>query len=340
MDIDGLKRLVNGFGRVRTLVIGDIMLDQFVEANVSRISPEAPVPVAEVVSEFFKPGGAANVIHNITALGGEVIAAGMVGDDPDGERLLRLLRAEVSLEGSCLLVDGGRSTTVKTRILSDGHQIVRVDRERKNPIDHRQTVKLIEFVEQQMERVNAMVISDYDKGLITSELLDAVIPLARRHGRPVVVAPKVLHFAEYKGVNVLVPNLKEASGGTGIRYVNEGSIVEMGQWILSHLGCDATLITRGKDGMSLFEREGKVTYIPTLAKEVYDVTGAGDTVTSVLTLVLGSKGTVLEGAFLANSAASVVVSKVGTATVTQQELLQRIAQMREEVFRTSNTPGV
>lgn len=333
MNIEDLKKIIDQFDQVKVLVIGDVMLDQFVETKVSRISPEAPVPVAEVISETFKPGGAANVINNITALGGQVIPVGVIGKDDDGERLLSLLASEVDTNKAYILIDPERATTVKTRIMADGHQIVRVDREKKNPINRQQTQKIIDFTTRTIAEVDALVISDYDKGLITTQLLEGLIPLAKNFDKPIIVAPKIEHFIEYKGVKVIVPNLKEASEGTGIRYINEASIINMGQWILTHLGCDAVLITRGKDGMSLFEKEGEITYIPTLAKEVYDVTGAGDTVTSVVALVLATEAQMLQAALIANSAASVVVSKVGTATLTRKELLNRIDEMREEIFK-------
>lgn len=333
MNIGDLKKIADRFDQVSILIIGDVMLDEFVETRVARISPEAPVPVAEVVSETFKPGGAANVINNITALGGKVIPVGIIGKDSDGQKLVELLRSEVDTSDGCILVDPERATTVKTRIMCDGHQIVRVDRERTTPLSPQQTERIVDFVLEKTSQVDGFVISDYDKGVVTSRLLEGVIPPTRKHEKPVVVDPKTEHFLDYKGVKVVVPNLKEASEGTGIRYVNETSVINMGQWMLTHLECDSVLITRGKDGMSLFEKEGMVTHIPTLAREVYDVTGAGDTVTSIVAMALAAGAPVLHAAILANCAASIVVSKVGTAALTREELLSRIDVMKEEILQ-------
>lgn len=332
INIGDLRKIVDRFGRANILIIGDVMLDQFVETRVARISPEAPVPVAEVLSETFKPGGAANVINNVTALGGQVIPVGVIGRDSDGERLLELLASEVNTTEACLLVDPNRATTVKTRIMSGGHQIVRVDREKRNPLSPQQTKKIVDFVAENIGDTDAFVISDYDKGVITTQLLEGVISMANQYDKPIVVDPKIEHFLDYKGVKVVVPNMKEAAEGTGIRYVNETSLINMGQWILTQLECDGVLITRGKGGMSLFEKEGKVTHIPTLAREVYDVTGAGDTVTSIVTLALATGASLLHAAILANSAASIVVSKVGTATLTREELLSRIDEMKDDIL--------
>jgi len=336
INIGDLKKTVDRFAHVKILIIGDVMLDQFVETKVARISPEAPVPVAEVIGETFKPGGAANVINNITALGGKVIPAGVVGKDSDGEKLLELLSSEVNAGEGCLLVDSNRATTVKTRVMCGGHQIVRIDREKTNPLDPQQTKQIVDFVIEHIADTDAFVISDYDKGVITSPLLEGVIPMTRQHNKPIVVDPKIEHFLDYKGVKVVVPNLKEAVEGTGIRYVNETSLINMAQWILTQLECDAVLITLGKGGMSLFEKDGKVTHIPTLAREVYDVTGAGDTVTSIVTLALATGASMLHAAVLANSAASIVVGKVGTATLTREELLSRIGETTDEILEANS----
>lgn len=333
MDTGNLKKIVDQFHRVKILVIGDLMLDQFVETRVTRISPEAPVPVAEVISETFKPGGAANVINNITALGGQVIPVGVIGRDNDGERFLELLTSKMNTDVSCLLVDPDRATTVKTRIMADGHQIVRIDREKRNPLNPEQTAEIIDFIAKNISKLDAFVISDYDKGVVTPQLLEGVISLASSNSKPVIVAPKLEHFMNYKGAKVIVPNLKEASEGSGIRHIDEASVINMGKWILTHLECDAVLITRGKDGMSLFENGGKLTHIPALAREVYDVTGAGDTVISVVSLALATGSKMLHASVLANSAASVVINKVGTATLTKEELLSRIDVMKEEILK-------
>lgn len=335
VNIEDLKRIIEQFDRAKILVIGDIMLDQFIETKVSRISPEAPVPIAEVISDTFKPGGAANVINNVIALGGQVVPVGIIGNDDGGKKLLELLSSKKSVDEGCLLVDPNRATTIKTRIMAGGHQMVRIDREKKHPLSPQQTKQMVDFIAKNVSDISAFVISDYDKGVITSQLLEDTIPMTRKYDKPVVVDPKTDRFLDYRGVKVVVPNLKEASEGTGIRFVNETSVINMGQWMLTHLECDAVLITRGKDGMSLFEKDGHATHIPTLAKEVYDVTGAGDTVTSIFSLALATGASVLHAAVLANTAASIVVSKVGTATLARKELLDRIDEMKDEILEAN-----
>lgn len=332
MEIRELKDTIDCFDKVRILVVGDMMLDQFIQATVSRISPEAPVPIAEVVSEVFKPGGTANTINNIRSLGGSIIPVGIIGDDAEGKKLINLI-TDKEMDKDCVLVDSSRPTTVKTRIVADGQQIVRVDREKTESIDYKHTRKIVDFVKENIDYINAIVISDYDKGVITGKLLENLIPLAKKYNKPVIADPKVAHFLDYKGVRVVTPNVKEASIATGTRFINETSVINMGQWILTRVDCDAVLITRGKDGMSLFEKEGKVTHIPAIAKEVYDVTGAGDTVTSVVALALAAGTDMLQAAILANSAASVVVSKIGTATLTRDELKNQIDKAKEKILR-------
>ena len=330
MNVEELKEMIEHFGKTHVLVIGDLMLDKFIQGTVSRVSPEAPVPVVDVVSEIFRPGGAANAISNIRALGGNVIAVGVIGDDWNGRKLIDLLKQD-GVDTKCIIVSKERPTTVKTRIIAEQQQIVRIDREKRNAIDNEETKTILDFLNKKINDVDAILISDYDKGAVTNGLLGSLIPLAKKFGKPVIVHPKVAHFLDYKGVTIINSNLERASAVTGISQINETSIRNLGQWLLTQLECEYVLITRRKDGMTLFEKSGGVKHIPAIAKEVYNVTGvgAGDTVTSVITLSLASGVTnMANSAILANIAAGIVVGKLGSATVTRDELKKELDMLK------------
>lgn len=327
--MEELKKVVERFESARILAIGDVMLDRFILGTVSRISPEAPVPVVDLTSETFKPGGAANAINNIRALGGEVIAVGIIGDDVSGKKLIDLLKQSgINTEG--IIVIQNRPTIVKTRIIAGQQQIVRIDREKRDGLDNEWVQKILGFVNTKINDIDAILISDYDKGVITNKLLEDVIPLAKKYNKPIIVDPKVEHFLDYKGVTIVTPNIKEASAATGISPINETSIRNMGQWLLTQLECDTVLITRGKDGMTLFENDGAVIHIPTVAREVFDVTGAGDTVTGVVALCLAVDAVMVDAAIIANTAAGIVVGKLGTATATKEELKHQLDILKEK----------
>ena len=327
--MEELKEVVERFESARILAIGDVMLDRFILGTVSRISPEAPVPVVDLTSETFKPGGAANAINNIRALGGEVIAVGIIGDDVSGKKLIDLLKQSgINTEG--ILVIQNRPTIVKTRIIAGQQQIVRIDREKRDGLDNEWVQKILGFLNTKIKDIDAILISDYDKGVITNKLLEDVIPLAKKYNKPIIVDPKVEHFLDYKGVTIVTPNIKEASAATGISPINETSIRNMGQWLLTQLECDTVLITRGKDGMTLFENDGAVIHIPTVAREVFDVTGAGDTVTGVVALCLAVGAVMVDAAIIANTAAGIVVGKLGTATATKEELKHQLDILKEK----------
>lgn len=326
VNTDRLKEIVEQFDEAHVLVIGDFMLDKFIQGTVSRISPEAPVPVIDVASEIFRPGGAANAISNIRALGGNTVAVGVIGDDWNGRKLIDLLKQD-GVDTECIIVSKERPTTVKTRIIAEQQQIVRIDREKRDAIEYEYTKTILDFLNEKINDVDAILISDYDKGVVTNRLLEGLIPLAKKFDKTVVVHPKVAHFLDYKGVTIVNSNIERASIVTGIRQINETSIRNMGQWLLTQLECEYVLITRGNDGMSLFEKSGNVTHIPAIAKEIYNVTGvgAGDTVTGLITLSLASGVTnMVNSAMLANIAAGIVIGKVGPAVVTRDELKHQL----------------
>jgi D-beta-D-heptose 7-phosphate kinase/D-beta-D-heptose 1-phosphate adenosyltransferase len=320
-----LSRIIDRFPRTRILVVGDVMLDHYVWGNVSRISPEAPVPVVTVTRENLLLGAATNVVNNIHALGGNVRLCGVIGPDEAGRQLVHLLRQQgINTEG--LIVEEGRPTTIKTRVIAHNQQVVRFDRETKNGIEPDTHADIFDFVKQQIrEGLDALVLSDYSKGVITRGLVKDIVTLARRNGVIVSVDPKVNHFGMYSGVTILTPNTKEASIGAKIDIEDDASLLKAGQLLLKQLKCAAVLITRGEHGMSLFERKGRVTHIPTMAQEVFDVTGAGDTVISTLTLAMAAGASMVEAARISNYAAGIVVGVVGTATVSSEELKRKMA---------------
>lgn len=324
MNNKELKEIVEHFNKSCILVIGDLMLDKFINGTISRISPEAPVPVIDVTSESFKLGGAANAISNIRVLGGNVIAAGVVGDDWYGRKLVALLKQE-GVDTEHVIVCRERPTTVKTRVIAGQQQIVRIDREKRDAIDYEYTKTILDFLMEKIDDVDVILISDYDKGVVTNRLLEKLISLAKKFSKPIIVHPKVEHFLDYKGITIVVTNIEKASTVTGIRQINETSIRNMGQWLLTHLECEYVLITREKDGMSLFEKSGGVIHIPPITKEERNITGAGDIVSSLIALSLASGvASMVNSAILANIAASIVIGNFGAAKVTNDELKRQI----------------
>jgi rfaE bifunctional protein kinase chain/domain len=319
-----LNKYINLFPNTRTLVVGDIVLDHYIWGKVSRISPEAPVPVVNVTKENLLLGGATNVVNNIHALGGAVGVCGVVGHDDAGEQVSQLL-SDQGIDTDGLIVEQSRPTTIKTRIIAHSQQVVRFDRESKNKIEKETHRSLFDYVARKMdEGLDAVVLSDYCKGVVTRELVRDIVKLARKNGVIVSVDPKVSHFGMYSGVTILTPNINEASIGAKIEINDERSLLKAGAYLLKQLKCRAVLITRGEHGMSLFERGGKTTHIPTVAQEVFDVTGAGDTVISALTLAMASGASAADAAVISNYAAGLVVGVVGTATVKPEELKQSI----------------
>lgn len=318
-----LKSIIQKFHKAKVLVIGDLILDEFIWGKVERISPEAPVPVVLVNSESFMPGGSSNVANNIAALGGNSCIAGIIGDDKNGKTLVEELRKK-GVDTAGIVIDSQRPTTLKTRIIAHHQQVVRVDREKSEPVDDNLLEQIMSFIRREIENIDALTIEDYGKGVIIPRFLAEVVPLAKKYKKIITVDPKISHFAYYRGVTCITPNEKEAEGGSGIAIENDNDINKAGEKLLKDLSLDSVLITLGENGMRLFEKEGKITHIPTVAQEVFDVSGAGDTVIAAFTLALACGATKLEAAHLSNFAAGIVVSKVGTAVATKEELLERI----------------
>jgi D-beta-D-heptose 7-phosphate kinase/D-beta-D-heptose 1-phosphate adenosyltransferase len=303
----------------RVLVVGDLMLDEFIWGTARRLAPEAPVPVVEVERETWKLGGAANVAANIRALGGVPTVLGVIGDDLSAE----LLKAEFKrndLTDHGLLVDPDRPTTRKTRVMAHSHQVVRVDRERRRPVSATIEDAIIARFAELLPEMAAVAISDYDKGALTARILESVLEMAQERDLPVTLDPKLRNFPFYKPVTVITPNHHEAEAATHLTIENDESLAEVCRAIRQMLGKPNVLVTRGEAGMTLCDPHGVLTHIPAAAREVYDVTGAGDTVLATLTLALAAGAEMLDAAITANHAAGVVVAKLGTATASPEEI--------------------
>jgi D-beta-D-heptose 7-phosphate kinase/D-beta-D-heptose 1-phosphate adenosyltransferase len=313
-----LDTILRRFARARVLVVGDLMLDQFVWGRVDRISPEAPVPVVQVVGESVHLGGAANVAHNVRSLGGKAEVCGIVGRDEAGKRLIEELGAVGAGRGG-ILATRVIATIRKTRIVAHNQQVVRVDHEQQlpNPATAR---RLVELVRRYAGKVDAVIVSDYGKGAITPELLSELATLSHERGLRVVVDPKKPNYTHYRGVTLATPNLAEASAASGIEIRDERSLRQAGERLLECWKARAILITRGERGMTLVQPRRKLRHFAAAAHQVYDVTGAGDTVVAVCALALAAGASFEEAAVLANAAAGIVVTKLGTATATVAEL--------------------
>ena len=318
-----LNKILSKFKQAKILVVGDLMLDEFVWGGVSRISPEAPVPVVLVNRSSFMPGGACNVVNNLRSLGGEVYACGVIGQDQAGAVLVDGLKERaINTEG--VLIDASRPTIKKTRIIAQHQQVVRVDREVNGLVEAVLLEKIIHFIEKIIKDINAVIIEDYGKGLIQPKIIKRIIALATRHKKIVIVDPKEEHFSYYKRVTLITPNQHETEAAASIKITDEGSLKAAADKLINKLKCKALLITLGEKGMALFEKGKKIVRIPTVAREVFDVSGAGDTVAASFTLAKVSGASMKEAAYISNIAAGIVVGKLGVAVVTPQELKKQI----------------
>lgn len=322
-----LIKAVKNFKDANILIIGDLMLDVFIRGKVKRISPEAPVPIVEVVNETTHMGGAANVVQNIRSLGGNVAVCGIVGEDYAGSQIIRELQ-RINVDSSGIIKDPDRPTTIKTRIIAHHQQVVRFDRESKDDLNHEYTNRISEFVYNNYKQFRVITISDYGKGVISRRLLQNLIPLFKKKELYVVVDPKVKNYKIYSNVTILTPNIQEAQKMVGFELVNNDDFSRASMKIIKDKLSDAVLITRSEHGMTLVTKKGERADIPTMAKEVFDVTGAGDTVVALLSLGLAHGMNLLESATIANHAAGIVVGKLGTAIVTPQELISSL-KMRQ-----------
>ncbi|MCJ7776103.1 MAG: D-glycero-beta-D-manno-heptose-7-phosphate kinase [Desulfobulbaceae bacterium] len=321
-----LKEYIDRFSGVKVLVIGDIIMDEYVWGDVSRISPEAPVPVVEVKRETKMLGGAANVIHNIATLGAKPTLCGVVGQDHAGKAIINEIN-NMGLTSDGIVLEQGRSTSIKTRVVARNQQVVRFDRETRTDIRPESIENLLTFIGENLDGLDAIVVADYGKGVISATLMKGLRELIQSTpGESVKIAvdPKTGNFEYYHGVDVITPNHHEAGIFCRFEIVDEETLVRAGKQMLKELNCRSVLITQGKDGMTLFENGGEIIHIPTVAKNVFDVTGAGDTVIGTFSLALASGLDLKSAAVLSNYAAGIVVGEVGTSTVSAEELKKLI----------------
>jgi rfaE bifunctional protein kinase chain/domain len=313
----------------KVMIIGDLMLDHYLIGGVERISPEAPVPVVQVKDESYLLGGAGNVARNIADLGGKPLLIGAVGRDRNGE-VLEDLCGQAGLS-TRLIQDKERPTTVKTRIIAHNQQVVRVDQERIGPLSPAEMDTLFVILEENLPDYPVIILSDYGKGFISREFMDRFMPMVQGRSTPplVLVDPKTVNYDLYQGVDLLTPNTKEASEGANLPVSDRESIIAAGRAIFRRLGCRNLLITLGPDGMALFEGQDSIRHIPTFARKVFDVTGAGDTVIATTALALAAGMDLLTACTLANYAAGVVVAQVGAATATPDDLKETVTELPE-----------
>lgn len=344
MDMQRIEDIIAGFSSKKILVIGDIMLDEYIWGRVERISPEAPVPVVEVIKRTAVPGGATNVVNNLASLGCQPVIAGVTGEDSAGLEITRLL-SERHIDVQGIIRDDMRPTTVKSRIIAHNQQIARTDIERRDHISDDTASSIMDFANRISGHIDGVIISDYGKGMVSPVLMLKLLPLLRQKGLFVAVDPKTPNMDLYSGASLISPNNKEAGEAMGVQVTDMKSLVNVGSGLLDRLDIDSVLITRGEEGMSLFTRHMEldksgelpanvekmchdnvqVLHIPTVARKVYDVTGAGDTVIAAFTLAVAAGASQHEAAWLANHAAGIVVGQVGTATASIEELRRSTA---------------
>jgi rfaE bifunctional protein kinase chain/domain len=318
-DAKRLKDYVDRFSEARVLVIGDVMLDEFIWGDVSRISPEAPVPVVEVRRETKMLGGAANVIRNIVTLGAKPLLCGVLGKDRTGKEILHEIE-KMDLICDGIVIEEDRPTSIKTRVVAQNQQVVRFDRESRKNIRPESIEKLLTFIGKNLNDLDVVVVADYGKGVISASLMEGLRKLVMGSQIKLSVDPKTGNFEYYYGVDVITPNHHEAGSFCRFEILDEETLIRAGKHMLGKLNCRSVLITQGKDGMTLFENGEEPNHIPTVAKKVFDVTGAGDTVISTFSLGLASGLDLKSAAILSNFAAGIVVGEVGTSAVEAHDL--------------------
>jgi len=322
-ELNKLKSIVGNFKSAKVLVIGDLILDEFIWGDVSRISPEAPVPVVWVKSESFMPGGASNVANNLSSMGACTYLVGVIGRDERGA----ILKGELEQKGidtSGIVVDESRPTTLKTRVVAHHQQVVRIDKEKLGGLSDELIGRIISNTKNIINEVDAIIIEDYGKGVITPKLLKEIVPFAKARKKVISVDPKEEHLRYYQGITLITPNNHEASKAVGFEIKDNATLKKAGQAILKKFKCKIALITLGENGMAVFQKDRPMKHISTIAQEVFDVSGAGDTVIASYTLSLASGANPFQAAHISNCAGGIVVGKVGIAVVTPQELIDRI----------------
>lgn len=311
------------FRKKKIIVLGDLMLDRYVWGTVDRISPEAPVPVVEVTNETTRLGGAANVAHNLHALGATPIPIGIVGTDYAGQQLVDLMKS-LDFPADRIVFDNSRPTVVKTRIIANDQHVVRADRESREPINADVLQKVIDTIKRTISQVDAIIIEDYNKGLLIKELIREVTNLAIQNQKIITIDPKFDNFFEYKSVTLFKPNRKETESALGVKISSFKTLEQACRTIRERLKCGAVLITLGEQGMCLLNSNGEFSRMPTRARKIHDVSGAGDTVISTLTLALSAGADLKEAVTLANYAAGVVCGEVGVVPIDPSKLREAL----------------
>ncbi len=325
-----LADLSSAFAGKRIAVIGDLMLDRYFWGSVTRISPEAPVPVVEVESESTRLGGAANVANNIASLGGTPIMMGVIGKDEAGT-VLRKIVEDQKFPTAGLVIDESRPTTIKTRVIAHSQHVVRIDRETKKDVSDETQQKLMKVLEEHLSTIDGIILEDYNKGVLAKALIVKIIELAKKGKKIIAVDPKFNNFFDYCDVTVFKPNRKETEEALGTRLSTEEGVEKAGKELLRRLGAQNVLLTLGERGMTLFERDGGISSIPTAARRVADVSGAGDTVISTLTMALASGADIRESATLANVAGGIVCGEVGIVPIEKKLLFETVAAAKDGV---------
>ena len=311
--------IIDRFHRSKVLVVGDIMVDQFIWGKVSRISPEAPVPVVQVTSENLLLGGCANVLNNVFSMGGKVAISGIIGSDSMGTWLIDTLQ-KMNIDTAGVIVERERPTIVKTRIIAHHQQVVRFDREDKRAVAQDSLQKIIAYIQSTENDLGAVIISDYNKGVFSQNLIEKIQEITSKRGIILCIDPKQSDFSLYRGCDLITPNRQETERALGREIETRDDLIQGGSTLIRDFGFKALLVTMGEEGMTLFEHNGAITHIPAVAREVFDVTGAGDTVIGVFALCVAAGATSKEAAVLANHAAGIAVGKVGTAPVYRDDL--------------------
>ncbi len=320
-----LNALKNNFIGKRIAIVGDMMLDSYYQGFVSRISPEAPVPVVEVEDEFSRFGGALNVAHNIKTLGGIPLPIGIIGKDNEG-KLLKKLMEETGIDYSGIIIDKNRPTTAKTRVIANNQHVVRIDKEKTFPISGLTEKNIINLLRKQIKKLDAIILQDYNKGVLTKNLIEKVIALANANKVIVTVDPKFNNFFSYQNVTVFKPNRKETEDAFGIKIKSQAEITSAGYKLLQELNCKYALLTLGEGGIALFEKTMQERRVPTKARKVADVSGAGDTVISTLTMALTAGADIYDAAYLANYAGGLVCQEVGIVPIDLNVLFSAVKE--------------
>ncbi|MCH7590173.1 D-glycero-beta-D-manno-heptose-7-phosphate kinase [PVC group bacterium] len=326
--MDTYLKIMRRITKVKALIVGDFMLDEYVWGQVSRISPEAPVPVVKVQTKTSTPGGAANVVNNIRCLGAKVYACGIVGSDTNGRELVKRMKHPL-VDTSGIIKDTSRITTKKTRIMAQKHQMLRIDKEDSAPVNKKVFQKMKQVIAKTIRKVDFVIIEDYGKGVVTKDMVLFVKRAAQKAKKFVAVDPKENHFELYRGITLITPNAYELEQATRIATAGSKGVEAAAKLLQKKLKCQLVLVTQGEKGMSLFGKGQKPLTVPAMAREVFDVSGAGDTVIAVFCLAVAAGADVKRASRLANLAAGIVVGKLGVAVATRQEILHRLHEIVE-----------